>query len=318
MKYMTPYGILNNVVQEEYYKDGTLKECLLEEENILNTEVGYLTPKYLYSDVRSKYRNSLSFYPSGKIKSIYLENATVIMTPIGAIKAELLTFYEDGSIHRLFPLYGQVSGYWSEEEEMKKIQPSREKINGIIFTAKIITYCFYPSGIVKSLTFYEDREMEVITPIGVMKIRIGISFYENGEISSVEPYKETVIDTVIGKIYAYDNAPIGVHGDENSLKFTKNGKIKSVKTIMTGLDIKSMEDKGTQILPKRRRSFMDFEKYEMVPIEIAFSEEKLEIQDSDGWVNEYLLQDNRISTVYNILYKSETGCSDCASCKECS
>ena len=318
MEYITFYGTLNSIVQEEYYKDGILKECLLEEENILHTNVGNLIPKYLYSDVRSKYRNSLSFYPSGKIKSIYLENTTVIMTPIGEIQAEMLTFYEDGSIHRIFPLYGQVSGYWSEEEEMKKIQPIGKKINGILFKAKIMTYCFYPSGVVKSLTFFGDREIEVITPVGKMKIRIGISFYENRKISSVEPYEETMVETSIGKINAYDNAPIGVHGDENSLKFTEDGEIKSIKTIMTGLDIESKKNSRIKILPQKRRSFFDIEKFEMVPIEITFSKEKLEVKDSDGVLYKYVLPENHVKAIPNILYKTFAGCTDCASCKSCS
>jgi hypothetical protein len=29
----------------------------------------------------------------------------------------LITFYEDGSIESLFPLNGQISAFWSEEEE---------------------------------------------------------------------------------------------------------------------------------------------------------------------------------------------------------
>ena len=44
----------------------------------------------------------------------------MLKLPAGDYQAELITFYEDGNVKRVFPLYGQISAYWSVEEEMEQ------------------------------------------------------------------------------------------------------------------------------------------------------------------------------------------------------
>jgi len=316
-EYMTVYGTLRSIVNEEYYDNGMVNECFVEEECLLQTSIGILVPKYDYSDVRSKYRNALSFYRSGQLKSIYLATRTKINSPVGEYCAEMITFYENGGIHRLFPFYRHISGYWSEEDELLALKPFNENINGILFHHKISCYCYYPSGSIKSLTLPKNEELIVDTTIGVVHGRMGISFYENGRIESIEPKIETNIKTPIGIVAAFDNAPIGVHGDNNSLKFSEDGKLLSIKTIRSGFEIIDNENTNIQILPKRRRSFLDIDKFEMVPVEIVFREGGVDILDSDGWVYEYSFGSCQIKSIPNKLYRPDTGCTNCASHSGC-
>jgi len=316
-EYMTDYGLLRRIISDEYYDNGKVKECFVEEECLLHTPQGVMIPKYDYSDVRSKYRNSLSFYRSGQLKSIYLQNRTKVQSPIGDYDVEMITFYEDGRMHRLFPFYGQLSGYWTEEEELAALEPFIGEANGISFHHKISCYCFYSSGNIKSLTLAGKEDLVVDTPIGRVHVRMGISFYDNGEIESVEPKIETNIKTPVGNVAAFDNTPIGVHGDNNSLKFAEDGKLLSVKTVKSGFEIIDNDNKKVHILPKRRRSFLDTEKFEMVPVEIIFREGGVDIQDSDGWVYEYFFNNCQINSIENTLFKPDTCCINCASCSGC-
>ena len=316
-EYMTVNGLLKSVMNEEFYENGVLKECFLEDECVLQTPQGAFIPKYDYSDVRSKYRNSLSFYKSGQLKSVYLQNRTKIKSPVVDIEAEMITYYETGELHRLFPFYGKISGYWSEEEELSALEPFTGTVNGISFHHKVACYCFYSSGRIKSLTLAGNEELIVDSSVGTVHVRMGISFYDSGKIRSVEPEAETNIKTPVGTITAYDNTPIAVHGDDNSLKFTEDGRLLSVKTIKSGFEIIDHENKKIQILPKCRRSYWDIEKFEMVPVEVIFREEGVDILDSDGWIYEYSFHDHQIKSITNKLYKTETGCTNCASCSEC-
>ena len=125
------------------------------------------------------------------------------------------------------------------------------------------------------------------------------------------------ITTPIGTVVAFDNSPIGVHGDNNSLKFTEEGALLSVKTIMTGFELENEKGEITKVYPKRRRSFLDIDKSEMVPVEISFLDKMIEIQDSDGWVCEYDLQKTKVVSVYNPQYRTESSCVSCESCSGC-
>lgn len=115
----TRYGIINGVETAEYYEDGKIKSAITSEYSQLETDYGKLIPAYELSDIRKKYRHTVEFYESGSLRSIYLEEQTEVETSLGKIKAELITFYENGNIKRIFPLYGQINGYWTEENEFE-------------------------------------------------------------------------------------------------------------------------------------------------------------------------------------------------------
>ena len=105
----------------------------------IKTAYGDLIPCYDSSDVRKRYREALERYPSGALRSIYLQDRTVIWTQVGRIHAELVSFYECGTIKRVFPTYGKISAYHTEEDEYEEADQDRlsvgnssvEAINGI-------------------------------------------------------------------------------------------------------------------------------------------------------------------------------------------
>lgn len=320
--YKTIYGELRNISFDFYYKNGVLKECVCEEACVLQTGIGELIPKYDRGEVRAKNRNSLSFYKSGKLKSIYLQEQITVHMPFGACGAEFISFYEDGPVHRIFPRYGQVSGYWSEEEEMGILEKCCYELNGIKFNNKISCYCFYPSGAVKSLTLGVGEEVEMDTPAGRISARIGISFYEDGKLASLEPGRPEAVRTPIDMIIAYDNSPLGIHGDRNSMRFGRQGEILGIRTIMTGIELEDFEEgekqkKVKRILPERKRSLIDIEQYEMVPIEISFGGNQVEILDSNGMRHTYSAKNYKIKSIYNPLYRDDAACGNCESCSGC-
>lgn len=321
--YNTLYGGLNHISFDFYYENGVLKECLCEEKSALETSIGSLIPKYYREEARAKNRNSVTFYKSGKLKSIYLQEQITIPAPLGPAKAEFITFYEEGSIHRIFPRYGQISGFWSEEEELEMLEPCTEILNGIQFKHKISCFCFYPSGKLKSITLGKGEIINITTPIGTMSARVGISFHENGVIASVEPNKPEVVKTPIGPMVAYDNAPIGIHGDINSVKFTQEGQIFSIKTIMSGIELSKLkqhnksESNRIRVLPEHQRSQIDIEKFEMVPIEIKFGDNGIEILDSNGRQHRFSVFEYKMKSIYNPLYRDDAVCSNCDSCNGC-
>ena len=217
-------GITTDLKTFETFPDGSLKSCMLDEPVVINTPSGKWIPRWTDDSVRRKYNKSLSFYPSGAIKSIALHDQTPVMTPQGEILAEHVTFYENGALHRVFPCNGKISGYWTQEDEKTlagefHVDWGTQKID-----APIMIFRFYMTGHLRSLTFWPDSEYEIITPIGPVMTRTGISFYENGSISSVEPAVPVEIPGEAGR-FAYDMDASGLHGDCNSLHFAPDGTV---------------------------------------------------------------------------------------------
>lgn len=219
-------------------------------------------------ETRTKQRNAVEYYESGILKSHYFKTRTKVPTPIGEMEAEMVTYYEDGSVHRVFPLYGQVSGFWSEIEEIKLAESL-----GVEFSC----YCFYKSGCIKSLTLYSGKKLEIDTPLGKVKTRFGVSYYESGKIKSFEPPIPLLVKTPIGEILAYDNNPIGIHGDNNSVEFYENGKLKSVSTLETNISVINPDGVAKLIKPPLVRSDFDIEKFVIKPMKIIFYKEGIEI-----------------------------------------
>ncbi|MEA5083336.1 MAG: hypothetical protein VB018_04185 [Lachnospiraceae bacterium] len=314
----TSYGVLTGETGIEYHSNGSLKQCALEEECALNTQFGILVPKYEVDEARTKNRNSVEFYDTGVLKSIYLQHKTAIPTSIGQIEAELVTFYENGAIHRIFPLFGQVSGFWSEEEEKKLAQNITINMPTVYLENKISCICFYMNGAIKSISLYSGETVTAFNNEVEYKARIGIAFYESGRIKSLEPATNSVVKTPIGVIFAYNNDPMGIHGDDNSLKFNEDGSIKKVTTVASYIEIKDKKGVITEVKAMKKPSMLELDKYVIVPIAIEFYEEKIEVTDSDKCKKCYAYADYNISSAYNEEYQFENTCTDCAGCSGCS
>lgn len=226
----TQYGQLHDLTFAEYYQDGALKACILNNPNRLVTPWGILTPQYEESGFRRKYGSSIRFYRNGVMQRIALHQQTLIHTPAGLFPAELLTFYESGHLKRLFPLNGKLSAFWSEENEYELAQDFDFQFSFGSFKKKIITIRFYENGLVQGVTFWPQDFPVLQTPVGEAETRIGITLFESGRLRSFEPCKPLTVHTPIGDFKAFNPTASGIHGDTNSLVFHEDGSIHSLAT----------------------------------------------------------------------------------------
>ncbi len=228
-KLQTPFGILGGVDSFTCHPKGELFGVRLSEKNMIVTQVGELVPAYT-ENARRKKKPSVEFDRQGMVISVALEEQQEILTPIGELPAELIKFYPDGELHRVFVLDGQLSGFWSEEEERELNIPLSFDLEFSQFQAMINGICFYESGDIKSITLFPGEKATIQTPMGIMETKVGMSLYESGSLKSVEPAEPVLVSTPIGRITAYDPDQNGINADSNSLSFTENGEIKALIT----------------------------------------------------------------------------------------
>ena len=314
MDIQTNYGKLMACTREEYYHNGTLAGCILQEKNTIKTTVGDLVPQYHYDDLRRKYINSLSFYESGDLKNISLEKSTEIQTSIGKFPAEFITFYPTGAIKRIFPLNGRLSGYWSENQESELAIPFDFNFVFAKFTAKIISLHFYETGKLSSLTLHPNEVIQLTTPFGNISVKTGFSLDQYGNINSLEPAKPTPIATPIGKIHAFDPQSIGIHADRNSLEFSETGDIVSIKT--TDQIIITTKDTVDFIKPIEKMNPLDDNDTIILPLTLTFTNTEIILTNSTD--HRYPLSDSKFKIITKIPTEP-TGCTsgDCSSCSQC-
>lgn len=313
----TIYGEINGVVNFESYDDGAIKSCILKEYNLIETKCGSVVPQYNvvgYGERQKKYRSSMAFFPNGQIKSVALENQMPIQTPIGIYPAELVTFYKDGSLNRIFPLNGKIDGFWSEENEGEKAEKYAFEFSFGKFEAKIIGMHFYPSGALKSVTLWPGEQIILQSNNKDIPVRIGFSLYENGVLKSIEPASPTKINTVIGDIIAYDIDALGIHADENSVNFDSEGQLVSVKSTHSGIKVMDQMGKTTRIEPQEVESIIDEAEMVIVPIKIVFEEKNITISEEQSWTFDKSSHEFSIFK-YEMLQASP--CSSCSSCSSC-
>lgn len=316
-EYVTRAGLLTGVINDRVDESGILRSCMMERRNEILFHGEVYIPKYGAEDFRTRCRDAVTFYKSGKLKSLYLERQQEINSPVGTVKAELVSFYESGSLHRVFPVYGQINGYWSESEEASLLGTSKIETGGQMIEAKISCFSFYESGAVKSLTLWPGESTDILIPSGKIKARLGISFYEDGTIKSVEPDKPVPITYQGSSFIAYDNHPIGVHGDTNSLGFYVDGTIKTLKTTISAVILSGGNDK-IQIEPERRVGLTDIDTMDIVPLKLEFQGSNLMITDSDGCIHKFALEQYQLGTIQiaeNL--HAEKDCGVCSSCRGC-
>ncbi|EGD46296.1 hypothetical protein Cpap_0909 [Ruminiclostridium papyrosolvens DSM 2782] len=308
---------LLGIVSAFCFESGRIKECILCKKNVIKTEYGDLIPKYGEDEVRKKYCHSISFYESGKVKSISLESSTLIKTTLGTFPAELVTFYESGSLKRIFPLNGKLSGYWGQEDEEKLCDEFRFHFPFGSFKTKIIGLCFYESGNLKSLTLWPGENIILKAAHDLIPVRIGFSLYENGKLKSVEPAYEITVPTLIGELTAYDANALGIHADCNSLVFTESGNIQALSTSSSKVAI--FEKGGSFETMKAIVKPDPFEEgvVSLVPLEISFEGHYVKFNSDKKRI--YDINTTRFTIVNDSAAATGSGlsCTDCSSCSLC-
>lgn len=193
--------------------------------NTVKTKYGDLTPYSGASDYRKKYRLAVDHYKDGSIRSVYLEEPEVLQFKEGSFQAELITFYEDGNVKRIFPLYGQISAYWSIEEEISGAPYYEFSVSGELLHIRPQCIFFYPSGNIRAVTLWPGDETDVLTPAGRVRSKLGFELYESGALRSIEPVFGTVISTPQGDIKPYKYRPVMMHAENASLRFLESGEV---------------------------------------------------------------------------------------------
>lgn len=292
------------------YESGEMKECRLNNYNLISTKYGDFIPQYKDPGIRKKELKSLSFYKSGAIKSISLEEQTNVITSIGTFPAELVTFFEDGSINSLFPLNGQIGFSWSEEEEGQLSQKFDFEFLFGKFSAKIIGLRFYNDGKVRSLILWPNEIITINTPIGEIPTRIGFTLFEDGTLKSFEPAEPIKVKTPIGLINAFDINALAVDADENSLRFDRNGSLTSLVTSGDIFIIGKNKGKIKTISQKLRIGLME-DDFMKMPIKLLFDEGSVIIDDGID-ADEY----NTKECTFRILSDNSSRVKNCSG--ECS
>ncbi len=278
MNIKTKYGTLYDCYNIDYYNHKILSECICQKKSPLIINNMHFLPYYTDNE-RRKLSSSVRFYPTGNIKSIYLENRTLINTPCGTFSAELITFYPDGKLCRVFPLNGKVSEYWSEENEKKLIECMSFSLSVGKFIARPMCLHFYENGNLKSLTLQSNEFIAINTPVGKLKIKCGFSLYESGELRSAEPSSPQKILTPIGILSAFDPESVNLSADKCSLTFTENGDIASLKTI-DSISITSNEGNLYTIDPIKKPHPLNENAMLTLPLTIAFFPKNITITRS--------------------------------------
>lgn len=227
----TPYGVFAGVTATQSDADGMLTGLYLGEKNMLVTHAGELIPAYGEITARRRQKPSVTFHTNGMIKSVALEACQEIQTPIGELPCERVTFYETGEIRRVFPMDGQISGFWSESDEKALGIPLSFKFDFTEFTAYISAVSFYRDGSIRSITLFGDEKIQLKTRFGAHTVRHGFSLYEEGGLRTFEPAVPTVFKTPIGSIAAYDPNANGINADSGSVMLDKLGELEGLCTV---------------------------------------------------------------------------------------
>jgi hypothetical protein len=313
---VTKYGDLSGYVSDVYHSYHQLKEVMLTQRNVLTTPYGKLIPKYQMTSERDKFRNSLSFYPNGNLKSIYLEERVSVSTSIGTMNAEFLTFYEGEELHRIFPKYGQLSGYWSEENEYEQEAAYQLELIPCIINNKIASFTFYPQGELAAATIISSQKLTIDTPVGKIQGRHGVALYKNGKLKSMEPLLPTKISTVLGTATVYDTQAVGMNAEKNSLEFGEDGTLIGMAVVAESLRITG-ESEEVIYSPSLQPSRIDPEQLELLPLYLSLTKEYLSIRCASRQEYRYSRESNEFQLIPFSSYCSSLVMGGCGSCNGC-
>ena len=276
----TKYGVIAGYQNLEKHASGNPASLIFTERVEFETPAGVIVPQYSVEDHGRKALKPVTFYDNGNIRKAPLQDAAYIETKFGKLSAELVLFYNDESLKKIFPLNGKLSGYWGEKDEYALAEDIDLPLPCGTIRAKVISMTFYKNGNVKSITLWPQETIEAKTPAGKMDVRIGIAFYEDGSVKSVEPAEPHGVETKIGKISAYDNDPEGIIGDINSLQFDSNGEVTSLSTTHNVITVKKASGETVIYSPSEKASLCSDLVTVTVPLQIEFVDGKVRFNNS--------------------------------------
>jgi len=266
----TPYGTLGPVDFVETGPDGALLSCVPAGLIALDTPLGRLTAQHSTDDMRRPKVAPLEFHPGGILKAMALEERTTVPTPLGPLLAEFVSFHPDGSLRRVFPVNGKLSGYWTEKEEVALNEPVTLDTPAGTFTARLSGVQFFPNGALKSVTLWPGETVAIDTPLGRRDARIGVSFYENGALRSFEPARMTGVPTPLTVLEAFDPDALGIHGDVCSLVFAPDGDVLALATPLNTVTVTTPDGTERLFKPAKTPNLCDEGVLDTLPLRIRF------------------------------------------------
>ena len=271
----TRYGPLPTDGLVERHPDGSLLAAAVAAPFALDTSIGRLAPQHSIDDARRMYKPPLTFHQNGQARSVPLETRTVVETPVGPLPAELVTFHENGSIARVFPLNGKLSGYWTEADEagLAEVLTVPTPIGDV--AGKFVAVAFDEAGRLRSLTLWPGEEVVVRAPCGKVPVRLGLSFHPGGGLRSLEPARPVEAPTPVGPVWAYDPDAVGIAGDDNSLAFDPDGQVVRAATVRSVVIAQLADGTRRELAPQVRDSICGDGDHELTPLLLAFSEDSL-------------------------------------------
>lgn len=157
----------------------------------------------------------------------------------------MVTFYPSGNLRRFFPLNGKVTGYWTESDEIQSAAslPIQTPLGEL--SLKVIYVQFHENGHLQILSLWPGQTLRLPTPMGEVLLRKGLSFDAHGNLNSFEPHEPLTVSTPIGDVEAYEPDPKGMSAENNSLKCSPDGRVQSVSTVGTQVEVMDGEKSYT-------------------------------------------------------------------------
>jgi hypothetical protein len=285
----------------------------LKQKNTVILPCGTFIPQYMEDGKRKKLTKSLTIHENGNIASMILQDPSQVYTKMGNFPAEMVTFYENGAIRRIFPVFGSITGFWTEEDEYRISPELKFDLPFSTFSRKVINITFYETGDLKSITLWPKDSLSIKTPAGEIQTRIGFCLYPGGTIKSVEPRGAVSVNTPIGSVPAFDPDALGIDGESNSLVFSQDGNVKSLLTTAAQVRV-SCKGRGEIVhAPSFKNSNFFDNKLAVIPMKIAFS---------DGYVQFGRRKSKKTDAKYKISecsFKIENISTEdyCNTCDEC-
>lgn len=287
--YLKGYGVLKEAIISEKYKSGEIESFKVEGLSEIYINKRKYVPRYTANNQRKKEFPSIKLYKNGEVKTIDLEERTQLNIKSGNFVVEKVVFYESGELKRIFPLNGHISAYWSEDDEYNLAEIYEFNFRFTNFKSKIISIQLFKDESIKSITLWPQDKINIIHKNQLIITRTGFSLYEDGSLKTCEPSIPISILTPIGKIEAYDKNNIGIHGEDNSLKFYKEGDIKALTTSTNLIKVIDMKGKVIEHSPKEVYLFSNSDIKNLITISLEFRGDKVIIDNK----YEYSIKDNK-------------------------
>lgn len=118
--------------------------------------------------IRKKEKAQITYNELGLLESRYFDVPVDIATSIGTIKAEFLTYYDNGQIEYLFPRYGKINAFWTEEDEYSLASDYIYYCGKQQLSFKPQCFHFYPDGHIQSFTIWNKQILYIKTKHGLI------------------------------------------------------------------------------------------------------------------------------------------------------